>query len=69
MLMLLTFKKTTLMQLSYNYYSLFAGDLKQKMIQWAGNTIGRRRLCTVELLIKVACFVKHLNNIFIIKKN
>jgi hypothetical protein len=32
----------------------------------AGNTILRGRLSTVALLNKVACFVKHLNNIFII---
>ncbi len=28
----------------------------------------RGRLCTVDLLIKVACFVKKVNNIFNVKK-
>ncbi len=34
----------------------------------AGNTIIGGRLSTVDLLIKVACFVKNVNNIFNIKE-
>jgi hypothetical protein len=33
----------------------------------AGNTIIGGRLSTVDLLIKVACFVKNVNNVFNIK--
>jgi hypothetical protein len=33
----------------------------------AGNTNRRGKLSTVELLIKVACFVKEVNNIFDLK--
>ncbi len=37
---------------------------------FAGNTNGRGRLRTIDLLIKVACFVKkNVNSIFNIKSN
>jgi hypothetical protein len=38
-------------------------------MQAPGKTNGRERLSAVELYIKVACFVKEVNNIFDIKSN
>jgi hypothetical protein len=34
------------------------------MLVWAGNTNWGGRLSTVDLLVKVVCFVKNVNNIF-----